>query len=42
MNDHSIESESVLSRRSPLYDAFTGFSLDRSRWTPMSLDMAPA
>lgn len=42
LQDRSIEGESVLSRRSPLYDAFAGSSLDRSKWTPMSLDNAPA
>lgn len=36
----SFEQESVTSGRSVLYDAFTGASLDRSRWTPMSLDTA--
>lgn len=40
--ERSLEAETVLSRRSTLYDAFTGSSLDRSRWTPLSLDSAPA
>ena len=36
--DRSIEADDVgsLALRSPLYDAFTGSSLDRSRWTPGS------
>lgn len=39
--ERSFESESVNARRSTLYDAFTGTSLDRSLWTPISLDAAP-
>jgi alpha-N-arabinofuranosidase len=44
LSDRSLEADTVagLSTRSPLYDAFAGSSLDRSRWTPMSLDTAPA
>lgn len=38
----SFERESVLRDRSVLYDPFTGSSLDRSRWTPISLDSASA
>jgi hypothetical protein len=42
VRDRSIEGESVSARRSVLYDPFTGNSLDRSKWTPLSLDTAPA
>lgn len=42
LRNRSFETESVQSGTSNLYDAFRGGSLDRSRWTPMSLDGAPA
>src|SRR3712207_2906566 len=40
LKDRSFETDSLLGRRSPLYDAFSGSSLDYSRWTPLSLDPA--
>ncbi|TXK19757.1 hypothetical protein FVQ89_07825 [Homoserinibacter sp. GY 40078] len=40
--DRSFETETVDHRDSNLYDSFRGSSLDRSRWTPISLDSAPA
>ncbi|WP_432981236.1 carboxypeptidase regulatory-like domain-containing protein [Dactylosporangium sp. CA-233914] len=40
--DRSFEREQVTSARSTLYDGFNGSTLDASRWTPMSLDGAPA
>lgn len=42
VKDRSFETERVASTRSTLYDGFAGTGLDRSRWTPMSLDAAPA
>lgn len=38
VRDRSFEAESVDRRESTLYDSFRGSSLDRSRWTPVSLD----
>lgn len=38
MRDRSFETESVERRASTLYDSFRGSTLDRSRWTPISLD----
>lgn len=42
VQDRSLETDTVGSHRSTLYDGFTGSALDRSKWTPMSLDTAPA
>ncbi|NUT37348.1 MAG: hypothetical protein HOV79_30240 [Hamadaea sp.] len=42
VTNRSFEREQVAAERSTLYDGFTGSTLDRSRWTPMSLDTAPA
>ena len=42
LRNRSFETESVKSSESTLYDSFTGTSLDRSNWTPLSLDSAPA
>ncbi|SEE59270.1 carboxypeptidase regulatory-like domain-containing protein [Jiangella alba] len=42
LRSRSFETETVDAGRSPLYDAFSGSQLDRSRWTPLSLDGAPA
>jgi hypothetical protein len=37
----SFEQDTVTRQSSPLYDAFSGSTLDRSLWTPLSLDAAP-
>jgi alpha-L-arabinofuranosidase len=42
VDDRSMETDTVSQQRSSLYDSFTGTALDRSKWTPMSLDTAPA
>lgn len=42
IDNRSFEEETVVARRSPLYDGFPGATLDRSRWSPTSLDAAPA
>lgn len=41
VKDRSFETERVASQRSTLYDGFLGSTLDRSKWTPTSLDTAP-
>jgi alpha-L-arabinofuranosidase len=38
LRDRSFETETVDRRASTLYDSFRGSSLDRSKWTPTSLD----
>ncbi|NUT23904.1 MAG: hypothetical protein HOV77_32475 [Hamadaea sp.] len=42
VTDRSFERDQVTAERSTLYDGFGGSALDRSKWTPMSLDTAPA
>ena len=38
LRNRSFETETVASNDSTLYDHFSGSSLNRSRWTPLSLD----
>lgn len=42
LENRSFERGTVATSRSPLYDAFEESSLDRSLWTPMSLDNVAA
>jgi hypothetical protein len=42
LRNRSFEVESVDAQQSSLYDAFTGTALDHGKWTPVSLDGAPA
>lgn len=42
LENRSFERGTVATGQSPLYDAFDGSGLDRSLWTPMSLDTVAA